>query len=183
MDLDGGNVKQLTEGGSDNFARPSPDGRWVVFSSNRAGMQNLWKVSIDGGEPVRLTDKEMYNATVSPNGKLIVCLYREKANDSLRVALVPVEGGEPVRLLDISQRLVSAPGLQWTPDGRALLYAETQGGVSNMWSLPADGGAPKKLTDFKSDRIFWFDFSRDGRWLALSRGNESSDVVLIKDFR
>jgi len=39
------------------------------------------------------------------------------------------------------------------------------------------------LTDFKADRIFWFDFSRDGKQLALSRGTQTSDVILIKDFR
>ena len=183
MDLDGGNVKQLTDGGIDNYARPSPDGRWVIFTSNRAGVQNLWKVSIDGGEPVRLTEQITYNATVSPDGKLIACHYRQQPNEPFRVALIPFAGGEPVRLLDISQKFVGAPGLRWTPDGRALLYAETQGGVSNIWSLPFDGGPPKQITDFKTDEIFHFDFSRDGRQLAASRGQITNDVVLISDFR
>jgi len=183
MDLDGGNVKQLTEGGNDNWPRPSPDGRWVVFSSTRAGVQNLWKVSIDGGDPVRLTEKSALNSTVSPDGKLIACHYRQQANEPQRVALIPFEGGEPVRLLDISQKFIGGPGMRWTPDGRALLYAETQGGVSNIWSLPVDGGAPKQLTDFKSDEIFQFDFSRDGKQLALSRGQITNDVVVISNFR
>jgi len=39
------------------------------------------------------------------------------------------------------------------------------------------------LTDFKSDQIFSFEWSRDGKQLALTRGTESSDVVLIRDFR
>ncbi|MFN2481852.1 MAG: DPP IV N-terminal domain-containing protein, partial [Pyrinomonadaceae bacterium] len=183
MDLDGGNVKQLTEGGNDNWPRPSPDGRWVVFSSSRAGAQSLWKVSIDGGEPVRLTEKNTVNATVSPDGKLIACHYREEANVPYRVALIPFEGGDPVKLLDFSQKFAGPPGLRWTQDGRALIYAETQGGVSNIWSLPVDGGAPKQLTSFKSDEIFQFDFSRDGKQLAASRGQITNDVVLISDFR
>ncbi|MCA1556341.1 MAG: DPP IV N-terminal domain-containing protein, partial [Acidobacteria bacterium] len=120
MDMDGGNVKQLTEGGTDNWPRPSPDGRWVIFTSNRAGVQNLWKVSIDGGEPVRLTEKNTYNATVSPDGKLIACHYREEANVPYRVALIPFEGGDPVKLLDFSQKFAGPPGLRWTQDGRAL---------------------------------------------------------------
>ena len=37
--------------------------------------------------------------------------------------------------------------------------------------------------DFKTDQIFWFDLSRDGRQLALSRGTQTSDVILIRDFR
>jgi len=56
-------------------------------------------------------------------------------------------------------------------------------GVSNLWAQPADGGKPRRITNFTSDRIFWFDFSHDGRQIALSRGAQTGDVVLIKDFR
>jgi len=48
---------------------------------------------------------------------------------------------------------------------------------------PLDGGPPRQVTDFKSDRIFGFEWSRDGKQLALARGTESSDVVLISGFR
>src|SRR5215813_2084622 len=54
MDPDGGNLKRLTEGPGAFMARSSPDSRWVVFPSARSGSERLWKVSIDGGEPVRL---------------------------------------------------------------------------------------------------------------------------------
>jgi Tol biopolymer transport system component len=74
-------------------------------------------------------------------------------------------------------------GLRWTPDGRALTYVDTTDGVSNIWSLPLDGGKPVQLTNFKTDQIFWFNFSRDGKQLVLSRGTETSDVVLIRNFR
>jgi len=37
------------------------------------------------------------------------------------------------------------------------------------------------LSNFKSDLIFWFDWSRDGKQLALSRGTVNSDVVLIRE--
>jgi hypothetical protein len=43
------------------------------------------------------------------------------------------------------------------------------------------GGPPKQLTDFKSDSIFDFAWSRDGKWLALSHGRISRDVVLLTD--
>jgi hypothetical protein len=39
------------------------------------------------------------------------------------------------------------------------------------------------LTDFKSDQTFNFDFSRDGKQIALARGNLTSDVVRITDFK
>ena len=64
-----------------------------------------------------------------------------------------------------------------------MLYIDTRGGVSNIWMQPLDGGPPRQVTDFKSDRIFGFEWSRDGKQLALARGTESSDVVLISGFR
>jgi hypothetical protein len=66
---------------------------------------------------------------------------------------------------------------------RASNYIDTINGVSNIWLLPLDGRPPKQLTDFKTDEIFWFEFSRDGKQLAVSRGVQTSDVILIRDFR
>ena len=155
------------------------------FSIPRSGSLRAWKVSIDGGEPVRLTDKWTSNPTVSPDGSLVACFYREdQPNAPTKIAIIPFAGGDPVKVLDLPrQSFTSVAGLRWTPDGRALTYIDTINGVSNIWSLPIDGSAPKQLTDFKTDQIFWFDFSRDGKQLAVSRGTQTSDVILIRDFR
>lgn len=184
MDTDGGNLKQLTGGQGDRFPKSSPDGRWVVFHSERSGSLRAWKVSIDGGEPVPLTDKLTSNPIVSPDGSLVACWYRDDQPNMLtKVAIIPFAGGDPVRVLDMPSSVNIAAGLRWTPDGRALNYIDTVNGVSNVWSLPLDGGPPKQLTDFKADQIFWFDFSRDGKPLAVSRGIQTTDVILIRDFR
>jgi Tol biopolymer transport system component len=53
-------------------------------------------------------------------------------------------------------------------------------GVSNIWIQPLDGGAPKQITHFKSDQIFWFEWSPDGKQLGVSRGAITSDVVMIR---
>ena len=184
MDTDGGNLKQLTEGPGDIYAKSSPDGRWVVFESTRSGRLRAWKVSIDGGEPVWLTDKTTLNPTVSPDGGLVACFYREdQPNAPVKVAIIPFAGGDPVKVFDIQGSVNIAAGLRWTLDGRTLTYIDTINGVSNIWSLPLDGGPPKQLTDFKADQIFWFDFSLDGKQLAVSRGTQTSDVILIRYFR
>ena len=94
------------------------------------------------------------------------------------MALIPFEGGEPVKLLDI-------PGffVHWSRDGRALQYNDNRGGSSNLWSRPIDGGPPKQLTDFRGDTLFSFAWSVDGKQLAVSRGTDTHDVVLISNFR
>jgi Tol biopolymer transport system component len=66
------------------------------------------------------------------------------------------------------------------PGGWGLAYLDSPGGVSNIWVQPLDGSPPRQLSDFKVERIDSFDWSADGRWLAVVRGAETSDVVLIE---
>ena len=104
----------------------------------------------------------------------------------LPTALIPFDGGQPIKVFDIPSLTVSAfqlPLPRWTSDGRAVAYIDTRGGISNIWAQPIDGGAPKQLTNFKTDLIFSFDWSRDGRWLALARGTITNDVVQISNFK
>jgi len=48
---------------------------------------------------------------------------------------------------------------------------------------PVSGGAAQQITKFATGLIFDFAWSRDGKQLLLTRGNESSDVILISNFR
>jgi Tol biopolymer transport system component len=98
----------------------------------------------------------------------------------MKMSLISAEGGQPLKVFETSPFI--SPFLRWTAEGQALTYVETRGGVSNLWSQPVAGGAPKKLTDFNSDRIFRFAWSRDGRDLACERGLYVNDIVLINDF-
>ena len=148
------------------------------------------KVSIDGGEPVRLVGgNDVVQPAVSPDGKSIVYVYRK---DLFRgIAIMPFDGGEPTKLLDLppgyntaassvgSHTGGNSQALHWLPDGRSLAYIVTRDGVSNIWSMPIDGGAPKQLTNFTTDQIAWFDLSRDGKPTLFSRGATTKDVVLI----
>ena len=59
----------------------------------------------------------------------------------------------------------------------------TRNGVSNIWQQKLTGGPPKQITNFESGLIFYFEWSPNGGQLALTRGNLSSDVVLISNFQ
>lgn len=94
---------------------------------------------------------------------------------------MPFEGGEVTKIFEVPQS--NWANVRWTPDGNALTYVSTAGGVSNIWNQALAGGAPKRLTDFKSDQIFWFDWSGDGKQIVASRGVETNDVVLVSNFK
>jgi Tol biopolymer transport system component len=83
----------------------------------------------------------------------------------------------------MSSSLVPFAGFGWTPDSSRLLYVQKRSGVSNIWSQPINGDPPRQLTNFKSDLIFKFALSADGRDFVLARGTQTRDVVLIRDFR
>jgi Tol biopolymer transport system component/DNA-binding winged helix-turn-helix (wHTH) protein len=179
MDLDGGDLKQLTRGKNDTAPSLSPDGRWVVYTSSTSGRPSLWKVSIDGGEPAQLSAASAGHPLVSPDGKWIACYYQDQKDGNFKVALLPFAGGEPALVEGMAQPDFFI--LNWSPDSRALTYIATQQGVSNIWSKPIDGGPARQLTNFTTDRIFRFAWSRDGKFLACERGMIINDVVLISE--
>ncbi|HEX8888318.1 MAG TPA: winged helix-turn-helix domain-containing protein [Pyrinomonadaceae bacterium] len=182
MDADGSRLRQLTDGIRDTGPVFTADGQWVIYKSYAEGNPNLFKITLAGGQPIRLTDKISGSPAISPDGKLIACTYREEAIAPVKVALFSVDGGAPLKLLDVNPLPVRGL-LRWTRDGQALTYINIRGGVSNIWLQPIDGGQPKPLTDFKQDRIFWFDLSPDGRTLAVARGRVLNDVVLINSVK
>lgn len=185
IDIDGGNPLQLTDDpGSEADPTVSSDGKWVIYQHVEGDNKStVWKVSIDGGQPVQLTNVRSRRPAVSRDGKFIACSYADESPDSpFRIAIIPFDGGPPARILDLPL-IVKSRTIRWTRDGSALIYSDNRDKADNLWSQPLDGGPPKQLTDFKSDRIFRFDVTPDGGNFALAKGNETSDAVMISNFR
>jgi len=186
LDIDGGNPKQLTYGNSDSHAEISPDGKWVVYqfgifrkSDAMEGFNRRWRAEAVNEavfvRPCHLPGRKVHRFRLSGWAD------RQAWNGGH-----PFEGGEPLKILDVPVRKAPQdqfPWIRWAPDGRSLTYIDDLNGVSNIWSRPVSGGPPKQLTHFTSGQIFNFAWSRDGKQLALARGTETSDVVLITNFR
>ncbi|HVQ36948.1 MAG TPA: protein kinase [Pyrinomonadaceae bacterium] len=183
MDSDGKNQTQLTTGEDDSWVWCSPKGTSVVYHSGQQGKRTLWRVSVEGGKPEKLTDYPSVCPVVSPDGKWISSYYRPGTKDPWRLAIIPFDGGPPVKTFEVPQNVFFQSLVRWTPDGLSLAYIRNRDGVSNIWLQPVDGGPARQLSNFKSDQIFWFDWSPDGGQLGVSRGAVTSDVVLIRDLQ
>lgn len=185
LNLTRGDLTQLTSGSAADWPQCSPDGRWVVYKSYASGKKTIWKVGIDGGQPTQLTDKYSDWPAVSPDGKYIACEYWDELPTTQAVlALVPFSGGSPVKSFSFPPVTATSLNLptnvvRWTMRGSALTYIDGQTSVSNIMEQPIEGGAPRFLSHFNSDRIFWFDWSPDGTTAACARGAVTSDVVLF----
>jgi Tol biopolymer transport system component len=182
MDMDGGNLKQLTQGKADSNPAISPDGQWVVFTRGDSGKHVFMKVRSEGGPAVQLTEFSGWYPSVSPDGKWFACTAVFSQNQPVSLAIVPFAGGQPAKVFPLPTTGPSDFPIRWTPDGRAISYINNVNGVGNIWEQPVEGGPPKAVTHFTSDKIFRFDWSRDGR-LALSRGTDTTDAVLIKNYK
>jgi Tol biopolymer transport system component/DNA-binding winged helix-turn-helix (wHTH) protein len=181
MDIDGRNPKQLTDGAGENFPHCTPDGRWVVYATVGFSQPNrIWKVSLEGGEPVQLTDRPSSWPFVSPDGRQIAHNYWSEPEAPPKLAVISIEGGAPSKVFDLSRSYRA--NTVWMPDGRGVTYLDNRGGVNNVWLQPATGGAPQQLTDFKTDGVVAYDWSRGGT-LAYARSIETTGIILIRDFR
>ena len=119
--------------------------------------------------------------SISPDGKLVACDYLDEQHpDSpAKIAIVSAERGEIIRVFDSPP---NAYAYDWTADGSAVMYIRTRG-ISNIYSQRLYGSPPKQVTDFNSDQIFQFAWSPDGNNLLCARSVETSDVVLLSNFR
>ena len=190
MNLDGGHPVQLSHGGWDVHPASSADSRFVVYASFRSrtpaiwGKPTLWRTPIDGGQPEQITEDAASLPQVSPDGSKIACNYYPGPNPEYSaspMAVFSAAGGHPVKVFE-NISLGGAP-VSWTRDGQALIYAVRTHRVGNLWRQPLAGGPPAPITNFRTEDLFEFAFSPDFKQIALARGKETSDLVLISAFR
>jgi Tol biopolymer transport system component/DNA-binding winged helix-turn-helix (wHTH) protein len=180
MDFNGRNERQLTNGKQDFPPSITPDGQWIVYGSVQGDKSILMKVPSNGGRPIQLTDYEADSPSVSPDGLWIACSTFPSHDNTATLAIVPVAGGPPVKTFQLPE--ASSPPLVWSSDGRSVAFINDMAGVGNIFAQPLAGGPAIPVTHFTSEKIFNFQWSRDGG-LALSRGTKTADAVLIRNFR
>ena len=176
-DADGSNPVKLSEEAM--FSDCSPDGKWVLYSSGH----KLYRLPVEGGTPTEVASSPMgIGGVISPDGQWIAYEYQEGRPVQLpKLAVIPAAGGAPVHVFGRPSRTEGA--LRWSPNQKGLQYLLTRNGATNVWEQPLSGGAPHQVTNFTSGRIFDFSWTRDGKQLLLAKGENTSDVVLISNFR
>lgn len=179
VDIDGQNLTRLTNGEGEYYPQCTPDGRWIVYQSG-GNYPTLRKMPIEGGEPTVITKSTASRPSLSPDGKFVAYHYLDKSFSRPRwgIGVISLENGERVKRFDFPSTVVERL-VKWTRDGKSIAFLNSPGGVPNIWLQPLDGGDPKPLTDFPSDNIIAFNWNADGSQLAVIRGVETSDVLLI----
>ena len=157
----------------------SHDGKWIFYTLK----DKVYRTPPEGGESEVLSTPgilRVWLVRASPDGNQVAFLYQEGSPILVTKVGVASTAGGPLQFANSLP--VGAAALRWAPSGKALQYLLTRGGATNLWEQPLTADAPRQITNFHSGRIFDFTWSRDGKQLLLAKGNQSSDVILIRNF-
>lgn len=174
----------VTDLGVDSLAW-SPDGSRLAFVSNRGDNEgndqrhDVWTVDVNSRELTRVTPNNgRYGSPVwSPDGESIALtgnVYPCKGGSNNFLWIAPATGGELRRVTDWDYP-IGGSGLMtdtgqnerrlpaWIDD--TLYFLGPESGTTQIWSVPAAGGAPKRLTAGRHGIASW-DISADGSTLV-----------------
>ncbi len=177
FDPESNTYTQLTSGpGYDETPSISRDGKWTVYTSWNGNNPHLYKVSRTGGARSLLSSYLARDPDISPDGKLVACYLQDPRTLDWSVGVIPFDSEGRPQFFPNARLPV-----RWSPDGTALSTVLTDGrGVSNIWTVPLDGSAPRQITQFDDETILKFAWSPQGDRLACMRASSGSDVVLFK---
>ena len=178
MKPDGTDLRQLTFDGRNTNPHAAPDGGSVVYTHQSNGANNVWRVSIEGGDASQIVEQQSSNPRVSPDGNFIACGLT--TDGATKLAILPVAGGAPVKLFDVPPTYNFNNAIRWSPDGRSVSYRDWANGI---WSQPVAGGKPELLKGLPAEKLYYYSWSPGGRQFAFTRGRELRDAVLITDFK
>ena len=174
--INGGESRSLG-GGIDarGNATWSPDGHWIAVGGSDAAGPGLFKVPVDGGQPVRLGTAEAVNPVWSPGGRLIVFEGLSVAAGRPLLAVTPDGTSVPLPGLTVSGE--NAGHHRFLPNGSGLVYVAK----SDFWLLDFGTGTSRQLTQLTEPGVIGtFDVASDGRSIVFDQWVGDSNIVWIE---
>ncbi len=196
MPIAGGKAERITSGLAYDFApRYSPDGKTIVFCSDRGGTMNLWLMSGDGSSPRALTEEKdavLSSPSWTPDGLYVLARKEETS----KAGIPPVEvwmyhrdGGSGVKVI-AKEKMNNSAGPIASPDGR---YIYLSGRPRRFSYLPRMDDGLWQL--FRFDRLTGEQIaitsgpggglrptlSPDGKKLVYARRDDAATLLVVRD--
>jgi Tol biopolymer transport system component len=186
MPAAGGKATPVTQGlAFDTHPRYSPDGKKILFTSDKSGAENLWYIDTEKKDTVQLTkdhDQNFPSAAWTPDGNYIVY---SKGRLNVQLYLMHKDGGSGTQLIEAPARLKTIdPAV--SADGRYVYYSARSGPWNYNAQLPQyqlgvydrENGKINTITS-RYGSAFTPVLSKDSNWLVYgSRFEEKTGLVL-----
>ncbi|MCS6838137.1 MAG: translocation protein TolB [Bdellovibrionaceae bacterium] len=152
IDMKGNIIKKLTHGplGALNVEPAvSPDGKWIAFSSDRAGRPMIYISNAEGEDVRRLTFAGTFNAapTWAPDSKTLAFAgWIDKAFD---IYTIDRDGQQIKRITKAFKKdgkQASHENPDFSPDGRVIIYTSNRTGKSQLYMSLSDGSEEWAIT-------------------------------------
>jgi tricorn protease len=167
LTFDTGDLKRLTfDDGKDQLDAWSRDGRWIYFTSSSrdiSGMNDLLRVSIDGGTPMPVSadryTSEFYSAP-SPDGKTLAFTahgvasgqWWRKGHSHLDECEIWLMRDAPAPSYErITEGGAKEMWPMWSADGGSIFYVSDRSGAQNIWTASVKGMASDSGTGQASE--------------------------------
>lgn len=185
MDINGGDQIVLADvSGVTQSPRFAADGQTVVFEWIHERDRLLASVPVTGGE-VRQVEKlneipanYLYYWDASPNGRSIAHTIWDSREGRMKVEVRSTNPSESSKILNIWPSLV----FKYAPDGKQIIYRERQVGYvpeAEIRRIDPATGKSTQLISTSPEYVADFSYSRDGKKVALVRGKNTSNAVIL----
>lgn len=200
--ITGGEAKRVTDGMAfDTQPRYAPDGKHIVFISDRDGADNLWIAGADGTEPSALTkgkDNVLRSPEFTPDSKYVVASKAIPASapgspPSMQLWMFHVDGGSGVKLTGNSDETKNLVGLgpAFGKDPRYVWFTErtSAGSVYNQMNFRWQLAVYDRLTGehFRQSERFGAAMrpvlSPDGKWLVYAQRWDAQTGLRLRDLQ
>lgn len=190
MPISGGKATQFTSGMAfDSHPKFSPDGKRLLFISDRSGGENVWWFAIDKKDSLQVTkgDTDHYqSAEWTPDGDYIVA---SRGTRNLKLWLFHKEGGSGSQLIDKPENLKMVEAA-FGPDGRYIWYSRRTSAWNYNAQFPqyqlAVYDRETGETETKTQRYgsaFTPTLSPDGKWLVYGSRHNDETGLLLRDLK
>jgi Tol biopolymer transport system component len=174
----------------------SPDGKWILYTSNRTGDLELFAMRTDGSGEVQLTHTQGYDGGpfFAPDGKRIVYRSDRRKKDYLQVHTADLSFDSAGNITGIANDRALTHDLNvlnwgpyWHPDGRHIIYAsakhlnDTDRPNYDLWMMRADGSRKTRIT-FDAAGDVLPSFSPDGKYLLWTSSRSGQGQIYVARF-
>jgi Tol biopolymer transport system component len=148
----------------------APDGKLIVFRSNRSGSPEIWVCESDGSHPRQVTSSGgafVGSPRWSPDDRYIA--FDSSREGRWNIYVIQADGGPPRPITSGNYHVRPS----WSRNGRWIYFGSDRSGDDQIWKAPSEGGEPVPVTKNGGREAFE---SADGRWIYYHKGERVPQI-------